>query len=268
MTEQQGALPGVDVTTPSTARMYDYYLGGKDHFKADREAADEAIEHFPEVPALARGNRGFLQRAVRHLVADCGIRQLIDIGTGIPTAGNVHEVAHAIDPQTRVAYVDNDPTVLAHARALLANHGTSVTVIDADIRDPDRLLAQRDLRDLIDFDKPVAVTMVAILHFVTNSDGPSDITARFRDAVVPGSYLAISHVGYGTADANKVDDAASRVYGRATSNITARSDIEIRGLFAGFELIEPGLVDVSRWRPDEATTPTALQVMAGAGRKP
>lgn len=260
---------GIDTSRPSVARMYDYYLGGKDHFAVDRAAAEQAIASFPEVPVLARTNRAFLGRVVRYLARDCGIRQFIDLGTGIPTAGNVHEVAQRADPGARVVYVDNDPIVLAHGRALLedAGQGDSVRVIDADMRDPSSVLSNADVDALIDWSQPLGVLFISVLHFVTAD--PGKITAAYRDAVAPGSYLALSHLSYGTAGESEVDEAADRVYGSTASGLVSRTADEIEGLFAGFDLVEPGLVPVAEWRPDPDERPehTQLQILGAVGRK-
>ena len=264
-----GAPRGVDTSRPSVARMYDYYLGGKDNFAVDREAAEQAIGAFPEVPALARGNRAFLGRVVRFLAGERGIRQFIDLGTGVPTVGNVHEVAHQAAPGARVVYVDNDAVVLTHARALLedSGHGDSVTVIDADMRDPTSVLDHPDLSRVIDLSQPVAVLFVSVLHFITSD--PAEITRAYRDVAVPGSSLALSHLSYGTVDHSEVDEAADRVYGSTASGLVSRSPEEITGLFSGFDLVPPGLVPVSEWRPDpgQKDEPTRLQILGGVGRK-
>ncbi len=258
---------GVDITRPNPARLYDLYLGGKDHYAADREAAAEVIAAFPEVPALARANRAFLQRAVRFLASECGVRQFVDIGTGLPTQGNVHEVAQTLALDARIAYVDNDPVVLAHSRALLSHNAPGVATVAGDLRRPEEILNSPGLRALIDFGQPVAVLFVAVLHFATDADDPTGIVTHFRKAMVPGSYLALSHVSYGRHDHAAVDEAAG-VYDRATASIIPRTREGIRRLFDGFALVDPGLVDVSQWRPEIATEETALQVLAGVGRLP
>ena len=258
---------GVDPTIPSTARMYDYLIGGKDHLAVDRETADRLIEQLPDISSLAKANRAFMQRAVRHLTAECGVRQFIDVGTGIPAAGNVHEIAHPIAPDARIVYVDHDAVTLAHAEALLSHHDANAISIDADMRHPEQILRHRRVRELIDFTEPVAVLFVAILHFATDADDPARIVTCFREVMAPGSYVALSHVSYGTHDHAAVDEAAA-VYDRATSSITPRTRGQIQHLFDGFALVEPGLVDVSRWRPEAATAETGLQVLAGVGRLP
>ncbi|MFA1537694.1 SAM-dependent methyltransferase [Actinomadura monticuli] len=241
----------VDPTTPNVPRMYDYLLGGKDNYAVDREAVEEVVRHAPDTPYLARENRAFLRRAVRFL-AGSGIRQFVDIGSGLPTQGNVHEIAHEVAPDARVVYVDVEPVVLAHGRALLA--GTpEVTVIQGDARRTDDILGDPGLNELIDFDRPVAVLMLAVLHFIGDEDDPHGIVARLRSAMAPGSYLAVSHV---TADFDadrRVRDAGA-VYEKATYQITLRSREQITRLFDGFDLVDPGLTTLSMWRPDPGST--------------
>ncbi|NYI94088.1 SAM-dependent methyltransferase [Streptomonospora nanhaiensis] len=267
--EGQGPAPeGVDVTTPNVARMYDYYLGGKDNYAADRAAAEQVIAMVPEITAVAQANRGFLGRAVRH-AAESGIRQFIDLGTGLPTQENVHEVAHRVAPDARVVYVDYDPVVIAHGEALLATTD-NVRLLQGDLRRPDEILASPVLRALIDLDRPVAVLLAAILHFVPDEEEPYALVARLRDAMVPGSMLILSH---GCADDQEVaeDEADIRdVYRSATSPILARSRAEIARFFDGFELEEPGLVPAADWRQvsaDTPFTPNRSLLMAGVGRR-
>lgn len=238
----------IDTSRPHLARMYDYYLGGKDNYIVDREAAAAVLRAVPEIRDMARANRTFLQRVVRFLAEERGIRQFIDIGTGIPSAGNVHEVARQIRPDARVAYVDNDPIVHVHASALLTGHGDTSIVL-ADLRDPEGILAHPKVRELIDFTEPVAVLLLAILHFISDEEAPARIVAAFRDALAPGSYLAVSH---GTADFHDraVADAAAAVYAKATAPLVLRSLAEVRALFEGWELVDPGVVQVPLWRPD------------------
>ncbi|MES9542505.1 SAM-dependent methyltransferase [Actinomadura sp. NPDC000600] len=259
----------VDPHTPNVPRMYDYLLGGKDNYAADREAVEEVVRHAPDTPLMARENRAFLRRAVRFL-AESGIRQFIDIGSGLPTQGNVHEIAHQVAPDARVVYVDVEPVVLVHGRALLA--GTpQVTVIQGDARRPGEILADPEVTGLIDFDRPVAVLMLAVLHFIGDGDDPPGIVARLRDAIAPGSYLAVSHVT-GDFDADKRVRDAGAVYERATYQITLRGRAAVTRLFDGFELVDPGLTTLSMWRPDPGTTvPPAADrqwCYAGVGRKP
>lgn len=248
--------------------MYDYLLGGKDNYAVDREAAEEVIRHAPDTPFLARENRAFLRRAVRYL-AGLGIRQFIDIGSGLPTQGNVHEIVHEIAPEARVVYVDREPVVLTHGRALLA--GTpEVTVIQGDARRPGEILTDPELNRLIDFEQPVAVLMLAVLHFIGDEDDPPGIVARFRDAMAPGSYLVVSHVTGDFDTDSRVRDAGA-VYEKATYQITLRSREQIAGLFEGFAFVEPGLTTLSLWRPDPgAAVPEQADrqwCYAGVGRK-
>ena len=268
--DQARVPPGINTGVAHPARMYDYYLGGKDNFPVDREAADRMIAASPGVREGARQNRAFLRRAVRYLAGEAGIRQFLDIGTGIPTQGNTHEVARATAPDARVAYVDNDPIVITHARALLSGHeqGT-ITVAEADLRQPDLILTDPEVQHAVDLDRPLAVLLVAILMFLDDSDGPHRIVERLKAAMAPGSYLVISHT---TPDFNPEAAARGvRAYDRATSPMTMRGREEILRFFDGLELVDPGLVQVSRWRPD-APIPQIPGghpwVWAGVGLKP
>jgi hypothetical protein len=235
------------ISKPSPARIYDYLLGGKDNFEIDRDAADELESRLPAVRHMMRENREFLGRAVRFLAAECDIRQFIDIGSGLPTQGNVHQIAQAVAPDTRVVYVDNDPIVLSHGRALLATN-EDTTVLTADLRDPISILEHPKLLQLIDPAEPVAVLMIAVLHFIRDEEGPVDLVKAFRSWMAPGSYLALSHV-----DRTKAVASAAEVYERATSPAVPRSRDEVLTFFDGFELVGPGLVPVSAWRPEENT---------------
>lgn len=262
-----GQPRGIDVTTPSTARMYDYYLGGKDNYEADREAAQAALSAAPDIGVLARANRAFLARAVRFLTREAGIRQFIDLGTGLPTQSSLHEVTHQEAPDAQVVYVDNDPVVLTHARALLENHNTNVTVVDADMRQPHALLADPQLRAKINFDQPGAVLALLMLHFVTDAEDPAAITRAFHAALPEGSYLVISHAT-DERQSTAARDAA-QAYDEATSTVTLRSRERIHQLLDGFELLDPGLVYLPEWRPDPDTDPEATWgVLAGVARKP
>jgi S-adenosyl methyltransferase len=238
----------IETGRPHPARMYDYYLGGKDNYLVDREAAAAVLRVLPEARDIARENRAFLQRAVRYLVGEAGIRQIIDIGTGIPTVGNVHEVAQQIDPGVRVAYIDNDPIVHVHASALLTGQGRTSIVL-ADLRDPRRILDHPKVRELIDLDEPVALLLVAIMHFITEQEGPDQIITTFREALASGSYLALSH---GTADFHDraTSEAGAAVYAKATAPLVLRRHAQVTALFDGWDLIEPGVVQVPMWRPD------------------
>jgi S-adenosyl methyltransferase len=259
----------IDTGRPHPARMYDYYLGGKDNYVVDREAAAAVLRVLPEARDIARENRAFLQRAVRYLVRDAGIRQIIDIGTGIPTVGNVHEVAQQIDPGVRVAYVDNDPIVHVHASALLTGQGRTSVVL-ADLRDPRGILDHPKIRELINLDEPAALLLVAIMHFITEQEGPGQIIATFRDAMAPGSYLALSH---GTADFHDraTSEAGTAVYAKATAPLVLRSHAHVAALFDGWELIEPGVVQVPMWRPGGNLPPSRelekIGIYGGVGRR-
>lgn len=256
MTNPQGTGPaadwtpqGIDTETPSVARMYDYYLGGKHHYPADREAGDRVLAAFPQLPATLKANRGFLIRAVRFL-AETGIEQFLDLGTGLPTQENVHQVARAANPAARVVYVDNDPVTLAHARALLAND-QQTTVADADLRYPDQVLATPEVRELIDFDQPLGLLLVSVLHFVPDADDPAGIIARYRDVMASGSYIAATIADTETGDPKALAQL-EEVYRNATSPIVFRSRTQIQSFFAGFDLVEPGLVGMPDWRPTSA----------------
>lgn len=234
--------PGINPHIPSVARMYDYYLGGKDNFASDREAAEKVLAIVPATREAARENRAFMQRAVRFLASQ-GITQFLDIGTGLPTQGNVHEVA---GPEARVVYADNDPIVLAHARALLTGSEVEVEVVQGDLRLPEAII---DAQKLIDFSQPVAVLVVAVLHFIQDADDPARIMDRIKERMAPGSYLVLSH-----AVPNLPQEAGniSTVYKAAPSGIRLRTRAEISPLLDGLELLEPGLVNVAEWRPELA----------------
>ncbi|MFW6691621.1 SAM-dependent methyltransferase [Streptomyces sp. MAR4 CNX-425] len=253
----------IDVSKPHPARIYDYLLGGKDNYEADRRAGEELVAAAPEARIGLRANRAFLQRAVRHVVG-AGVRQVLDLGTGLPTSPNVHETARETAPDTRVVYVDNDPIVRAHADALLSDSGGTRIVL-ADVRDVQGILDHPDVRGVLDFDRPVAVFLVAVLHFLTDADEPGRIAATLRDALPAGSYLVLSHA---TGDfADRTD--AQAVYKKATAGLNLRTYAEVEAFFDGFGLVEPGLVQVPFWRPD--TEPPApyreVGIYGGVGRK-
>lgn len=250
------------VSKPSPARMYDYYLGGKDNYDVDREAAEQVIAQHPQQRQLALNNRAFLVRAVECLT-EAGITQFIDIGTGIPTSPNVHEVARQTYPDARVVYVDDDPIVLAHNRALLETDD-KVTTIEGDMRNPRGVLTSPELNHLIDFTEPVAVMLVSVLHFVPRGE-TAHIVSTFRNAMVAGSYLAAS---MGTSEGLTQEElnAIHGAYANATGSSTFRSRQEIEELFAGLDLLQPGLADVSQWRANEPET--HIKILAGVGRKP
>jgi SAM-dependent methyltransferase len=262
--------PSIDTSKPHSARMYDYYLGGKDHFAADRETAQRAMRSWPAVRTAVRENRAFLGRAVRYLVRDAGIRQFLDIGTGLPSANNVHEVAQAVAPQSRVVYADNDPIVLAHARSLLVSAPQGRTAyIHADLRRPAEILASPEVTATLDLSRPVALMLVALLHFVTDEDNPAALVATLLEALAPGSYLVASHV---TPEHDPEGVAGlERAYRRGGVPAQARTVDEFAELaFRGLEMIDPGLVLVSEWRPAETgPRPLASEVnwYGGIARK-
>jgi hypothetical protein len=239
---------------PNVARMYDYMLGGKDNFPADREASQRTFEAVGEdvVRGCALQNRLFLGRAVRYLARDLGIRQFLDIGTGLPTMGNVHEVARAQAPDSRVVYVDNDPVVIAHAGNML--HGVPGTaIVDRDLRDPDAIIADPRVRSVLSFDEPIAVLLVAILHFVADADDPGGVAAALMAAVPPGSYLVISHLA---ADGNDEAAKAAVVYEDTSSGMHLRNRAAVGALFGGLPLVAPGeLAWTSQWHPEPDTPP-------------
>jgi hypothetical protein len=249
-----GPLP-FDTSVAHQARMYDYVLGGKDNYAVDRAAAEELIKIWPEMAFTARANRAFLGRAVRYLAADAGMRQFLDIGTGIPTASNTHQVAQVIAPESRIVYVDYDPVVLAHARALLISGEAGATdYIDADLRDTGTILAQA--AELIDFTRPVAVTLLAILNAIPDSDGPYAIVARLMDAVPSGSYLAISHGGSDLLGRETLDGLTDVANRRMQQKVIYRTREQVARFFEGTDLVEPGLVRVEEWRPEPGTDET------------
>jgi SAM-dependent methyltransferase len=251
-----------DPGTPNPARIYDYLLDGKDHFPADRAAAEQLLALVPEARAGARENRAFLGRAVRYLAAEAGVRQFLDIGTGIPSQGNVHEVAHQVAPDARVLYVDNDPVVHVHANALLAEPTTAAIL--GDLRQPYQITRHPRTRKLLDFTKPVAVLLVAVLHFVTDDEDPPGIVAYLRDVLAPGSFLVISHA---TGDFRpQVAEEVSAVYDKASAPLVLRSRAQVAVLFGGYDLLPPGLVQPAAWRPDHGSGEGVGGFWAGVGQ--
>ncbi|MER7890912.1 SAM-dependent methyltransferase [Micromonospora sp. NPDC094482] len=260
------APESIDIERPSVARMYDYYLGGSHNFAADRAAAQAMVAAVPEAPLMAQANRAFLRRAVQYLT-DAGVRQFLDIGSGIPTVGNVHEIAQRNAPESRVVYVDVDPVAVAHSREILDGNDQA-TVVQEDLRNPRQILAHPEVRRLIDFDQPVAVMVVAVLHFVADDDRPGEILATLREALAPGSHLVLSQA---SDDGRSEDERAEaeRVYRRTDNPLWVRSRAELTALFDGFELIEPGVVWVPEWRPespDSAEDAERAVFMGGVGR--
>jgi hypothetical protein len=258
----------VNIEVPSPARMYDALLGGTHNFAVDRQAAAQAVALVPDLPEVARSNRAFLRRAVRYLVG-AGIGHFIDIGAGIPTVGSSHDVAQQADPRCRVAYVDIDPVAVTHARSILARDPNTIA-IQGDLRAPDRLLADPRLRAFIDLDRPIGVLLVAVLHLLTDADDPHGVVAALREAIAPGSYLAISHL----TSAQRPDDAARLGAHAATRSgvpIIFRSREEITAFFDGLTVVDPGVVELPAWRP-EAPDDVGEAVgrslgLAGVGRK-
>jgi hypothetical protein len=259
---------GIDLERPNAARIYDYYLGGAHNFAVDRRLADEAIAAWPELPAIMQANRSFLRRAVRFL-ADAGIRQFLDLGSGMPTVGNVHAVAQQADPSCRIAYVDNDPVVVTHSRAILRDC-PGVATVQADLRHPAKVLSDPQVLRLLDLSEPVALLAVAVLHFIPDGDCPREILAGYRDAVATGSYLALCHA----SPAERPVLAAQHVnlYTRTATPMTMRPRTEIAGLLDGWEPVDPGLVLMTEWRPDSQDTvpthPEDYPGYAAVARKP
>lgn len=254
----------LDVDRPSAARIYDYLLGGSHNFAVDREAAARLLQGFPRAAEGSRTNRAFLRRAVRHLI-DQGVDQFLDLGSGIPTVGSVHEIAQRAHPGARVVYVDFDPIAVAHSQTILAGNADAA-VLAADLADPEQVLAHPTVRGLLDFDRPIAVLMVAVLHFIAGD--VSGIVAAYRRAVPAGSYLVISHGSQEGLPAGEVE-ALREVYRRTTNPANPRSRAEIADLFAGMDLVEPGVVQVSDWHPDpELGDPACVWGFGGVARKP
>ncbi|WP_233563021.1 SAM-dependent methyltransferase [Micromonospora musae] len=260
---------GVDVRFPHSARVYDWWLGGKDNFAADRAMGAALVEAIPTLREMAKENRRFVHRVARHLVGEAGIRQFLDIGTGIPTRPNLHEVAQAVAPETRVVYVDNDPIVLAHARALMIStpQGRS-EYLHADLREPEKILSDARLTETLDLDRPVALTLIAVLMLLRDSDDPAGKLRALMDAVPSGSYLAITHP---TGDFDPAAmNAAVAAATQGGMTLVPRTRAEVERFFAGWELVEPGIAPVAAWRPEEGAggDPHAAYYWAGLARKP
>jgi hypothetical protein len=264
----------INPEVPNAARVYDYLLGGKDNFPADREVAERVMQVAPMSRDITRQNRAFLRRVVRFLTGDAGVRQFLDIGSGLPTQGNVHEIAQAIAPDTRVVYVDNDPVVVTHGRALLA--GKRTAVVRADLREPEAILQDPQVKEFLDFDRPIALLLFSMLHFLGDDQEPDGIVARYRDALPAGSYLALSH---GTADppprhdltperAAEMAAEATRLYRQATIPVTNRGHAQVLRFFGDWELVDPGLIWIQQWKPDAAKAPPPGGFYGGIARKP
>jgi hypothetical protein len=259
--------PSIDSSRPHPARRYNYWLGGKDHFAADRESGDQIAAVMPSIRTAALENRAFLGRAARH-IAQQGIRQFLDIGTGIPAPGNTHEIVQAVDPQARIVYVDNDPLVLTHARALLSGTPGTITYLDADLRDPAGILNHDDLHALLDLTEPIGLLLVAVLHFVRDDENADGVVAALLDRLPAGSWVAASHA---TWEHTPPEVVAGLQKSNRDGRFVPRDGDRFRALFDGrVEIVEPGVVSVADWRNDNRVRATAADVMCNAlvGRKP
>jgi hypothetical protein len=270
-TMEEPAGPDLDTSRPHPARVYDYFLGGKNHFAPDRELAERMLTQAPHLRTSARENRGFLGRAVRYLTQEAGIRQFLDIGTGLPTADSVHEVAQSIAPESRVVYADNDPMVLAHARALLTSTPEGRTAyIQADLTEPREILDDPVTRDVLDFGQPVGLILLAVLHFIPDEDKPAEIVATLLDALPSGSYLVASQMALDHASAPL--NAMTRAVQQSGIRSQPRDSGEFGALaFSGLDLVPPGVVLLSEWRPEgdgPRPAPTEVNFYAGVARKP
>jgi S-adenosyl methyltransferase len=261
--------PEIDTTKANIARVYDYWLGGSHNFRADQDVARAMIAVDPNIRAMMRANRAFLGRAVRYLVREAGIRQFLDIGSGIPTEQNVHEVAQAAASDSRIVYVDNDEVAVAHSRLMLEDH-PDATVIQADLREPAKILADPETQLLINFAQPVALLLLAVLHFVPDEAGPAQIMATLRDAVPPGSYLVICHACRDVRP-DTADNVTTVYTSRVAAQLRVRTRDEIAALFDGFTLVEPGLVWIPEWRPDSPAdvpeNPEQFWALVGVARR-
>ena len=275
MAEAEQVPVGVDPTRPSPARMYDYMLGGTRNLQVDRDATERFLAQYPDLLDAASANRGFLRRAARLMAQTYGIRQFIDIGSGLPTQNNTHETVHQVAPDARVVYVDLDPMVLTYARELLTDDGTTA-VVQADLRDPNTVLADPEVRRLIDFSQPVGLLMTAVLQFVADASDPWALVARYVQAVVPGSYLGLSHITGDKLSARSVQTGV-QVYEAATESAHPRTKAEIARFFTGLELVppyagaEPGLANVGQWGAEDpavANSDGAQAFYCGVARKP
>ena len=265
------APQGIDISVPSVSRMYDFYLGGSHNFEVDREAARKAMEFLPGLPKIMQANRAFMRRAV-HYATQQGVHQFLDIGSGIPTFGNVHEVAQAADPEARVAYVDHDPVAVAHSQAVLEGNERAV-VAAADLRKPQEIVNHPEVSRLLDFDRPVALMLVAVLHFIEDTDDPQAAVAELREALAPGSLIIITHASYeGIPLSEEEAGGAVGVYRDIRNPLVMRTREEISRFFEGYEMVEPGLVSMPDWRPEEPAAraqedPFAFSGFAGVGRR-
>ncbi|MGW0803783.1 SAM-dependent methyltransferase [Nonomuraea sp. NPDC002799] len=272
--EQESAPHGIDTTKPSVSRVYDYMLGGKDNYEVDRQVAALALRVAPDAPEAALANREFLRRTVRHLAAEAGIRQFLDIGSGLPTQGNVHEIARSAAPGTRVVYVDHDPIVLVHGRALLAVDDTTA-IVNADAREPEKIFDDPKTRALIDFAEPVGLLLFGLLHHLGDEEDPGAVLARLVAPLAPGSHVVISHFhnpGEALPEVSQQAFAAEKIFNENLGTGRWRTRAEILAYFDGLDLLEPGLVPLPEWRPDEGdhATPgiTYHTFVGGVARKP
>ncbi|GIF77653.1 SAM-dependent methyltransferase [Asanoa siamensis] len=264
-TSDSESVAKLDTGVPHSARLWNYWLGGKDNFAVDRAVADQILEMVPEMVGSARADRAYLGRVVRHLAGNEKIRQFLDVGTGIPTANNTHEVAQRVAPSSRIVYVDNDPMVLVHARALLTSHPEGKTdYLQADLREPEEIV--EGARRTLDFDQPIAVTMLGILNFVPDDDEAADLVRRLVDAIPSGSYVAISHP---TTEVNgAVMTEALRLWNEGpAAKMVLRSADQVARLFGDLEMVEPGVVTCSQWHPDPDTSTEQVPHYGGVGRK-
>ncbi|MGI5404374.1 SAM-dependent methyltransferase [Streptomyces sp. CA-135486] len=263
------APQGIDISVPSVSRIYDYYLGGSHNFEVDREAARKAMEFMPGLPKIMQANRAFMRRAVNYAVSE-GVTQFLDIGSGIPTFGNVHEVALGASAESRIVYVDHDPVAVAHSRAVLDGN-EQATVVSADLRKPRQILDSPEVTGLLDLERPVALLLVAVLHFVEDEDDPQAAVAELRDALAPGSLVVVTHASYeGVPVSEEQAGGAVGVYRNIRNPLIMRSREEIARFFEGYEMVEPGLVPMPHWRPEppaEEEDPYAFSGFAGVGRK-
>ncbi|HET6353708.1 SAM-dependent methyltransferase [Streptomyces sp. NPDC002659] len=263
------APQGIDISVPSVSRIYDYYLGGSHNFEVDREAARKAMEFMPGLPKIMQANRAFMRRAVNYAVSE-GVTQFLDIGSGIPTFGNVHEVAQQASAEARVVYVDHDPVAVAHSRAVLDGDERSA-VVSADLRKPQQILDHPEVVGLLDLERPVALLLVAVLHFIEDEDDPYGAVALLRDALAPGSLVVVTHASYeGIPLSEEQAGGAVGVYRNIRNPLIMRSREQITRFFEGYEMVEPGLVSMPRWRPDTPTEqedPYAFSGFAGVGHK-
>jgi hypothetical protein len=259
-------VTGIDASRPSPARIYDYWLGGSNNFAVDRDVAERAAAEMPTLKAAIWANRAFLRRVVRYFVEEEGVDQFLDLGSGVPTVGNVHEIAQAVNPYATVVYVDVDPVAVAHGRRLLADNDRA-SVLQADLRDPAALLAREDLTGLIDFDRPVAVLLIAVLHFMPDTDRPGEIVRAYRERMAPGSFLAISHAAddtdLPTEQARMIEDYS----GATRVPFIHRDADQLATWFAGLDIVEPGITQTTEWRPDTEPIPI-LRTNCAVGRKP